>query len=287
MSKKKKFIFSCIYVLLVLSFFMVYLFPADEIKKYMVSKLNMPGSAFDISISRVGPSFPPGLALKEVGIFYQNSLLFKVEILKLTPRLWTFLGPKTTIAVTAKAGGGKMVGRMDIPKGNPEKRATFHTQLAGIRFTDNAALKNLFNMDISGVIDGNITFEGNRAAPEKFTAQLVVSNCEIKLPLGILKAGRLEFKNIKTDLSAQSKSIRIEKCSFQGKQITGSISGAITLMHPVSKSKINLNGSIQPHYALLKDLEGDANAGIFNKKRRKNNRLSVRIGGTFEKPTFF
>jgi len=287
MSKKKKFIFSCLYVVLVLSFFMVYLFPADEVKTYMLSRLNSSGSAFDVSIARVKPAFPPGLALGEVSISHQNNLFFKIEILKLTPKLWTLLGPKTTVAVAGKTGGGTLAGRMDLPRGNPGQRAIFQTRVAGIRLEDNAALKNLLNLDISGVVDGNITFEGTQTPPEKFTAQLVLSDCKIDLPPGILKTGMLKFKNIKTDLSAESKSIRIENCSFQGEQMTGSISGAITLMHPISKSRINLNGSVQPHHQLLKDLGINFSAGLFAKKRQKNNRLSVRIGGTIEKPTFF
>ena len=287
MMKNKKIIFSFLYVILALSFFMVYLFPADEIKKYMLSKLNIPDSAFAVSIARVKPAFPPGLTLKEVSIFHQNNLVFNAEMLKLTPRVWTLLGSKTTLAVAGKAGGGIFSGRMDMNKGDLKQQATFHTKLTGVQFEHNPALKNLLNMDISGVVDGNITFAGNRTAPQKFTAQLVISNCKIKLPPGILKTGLLEFKNIKTDLSAKEKRISIENCSFQGSQMNGSISGTILLMNPVSKSRMDLNGSIQPHYQLLKDLGGNFPAGGLNKKRQKNNRLSVHIGGTIAKPTFF
>jgi len=75
-TKTKKLFLYSLYVIFAGSFFIYYLFPSDTVREYLESKLNIPGSEFNISIAQVKPHFPPGLNLKTVGVFHKNTLLF-------------------------------------------------------------------------------------------------------------------------------------------------------------------------------------------------------------------
>ncbi len=286
-TKTKKFVLYSLYVIFAMSFFMYYLFPSDTVREYMVSKLNIPGSEFNISIAQVKPHFPPSLNLKTVGVFHKNNLLFNTETLRLTPHLWTLLSSRATLSVEGKVNGGLIDGRIHMSRGDLDQRIKFDLNLTGIQIKRNAVLRNQLNRNVSGIIDGNITLVSNQSLSGILTAKLVIKDCKVEMLSGILNTKLLEFDNIKIDLSVDEKKIKIKNFTFQGDQIDGWVTGTITLMNPWSKSLLNLKGSIQPQHQFLKDLMGSFFGNVFSKKRQENNRLSIRLGGTIDKPTLF
>jgi type II secretion system protein N len=253
----------------------------------MVSKLNIPGSEFDISIAQVKPHFPPGLNLKAVGVSHKNNLIFNSETIMLTPHLLTLLSSRASFSVEGKVNEGLIDGRVHMPGGDLDKPIKLDLDLTGIQIKPNAVLRNQLNLNVSGIIDGNIKITSNQFLSGILTAKLVIKNCKVEILSGILNTKLLEFTNIKTDLSVDEKKIDIKNCAFQGDQIDGWVSGTITLMTPWSKSLLNLKGSIQPKRQFLKDLMGSFPGNMASKKRQNNNRLPIRFGGTIDKPTLF
>ncbi len=94
MSNTRKWLPHVIYSMGAALFFIYYLFPSDTVKNIITSNFNKANPGMSITIDHITPSFPPGLKLHHVNLYYVNDVLFKAERIKIAPNLLSLFRSK-------------------------------------------------------------------------------------------------------------------------------------------------------------------------------------------------
>ncbi len=283
MKNIKRFIYY-IYIILVLNFFIYYLFPSEKISQYISSHLNTLNADIKITIAEIKPAFPLNLNFKTTNIIFKNQIVLGIEQLTITPKLFTLLGPIATFSFQGKAQGGALNGKVDVTRNSLTGQLKVDMNLLKIKMKSNAAIKDRFNFNIVGSMNGNIVFIKSKSRFEALSAKLDIENCAIETLATILNIKSLKFNNIKTEFLANSKKMTIKECLFKGDLGDGSITGSVDLMNPIGKSQINLNGSFFPHDHFFKQIGDGFLTNLISQKKPEDNRLPIHVSGTVDNP---
>lgn len=286
MKKTFKFLIYTLYCISAASFFLYYLFPSETISRYIESNVNLLISPLNLSILQVKPAFPPGINLKNARIKHQNNIIFAADTSKITPRLLTLMGQNPIFHVQSNANGGTINSRIYIDRQENSRRFKVDTQLSGIMIKNNPALNNLLNLKISGVLDGRIIYTSKKLSADMVEAALYAADCRIELLTSFFNLKHFAFKSIKIDFSANTTRVKIKECVFNSDQFDGSVFGSITLRSPSKDSIINLSGTLELHPGFLMVLSKSFPANRFPAELKAGNRITFRLGGTLESPTF-
>lgn len=292
----KKWLLYSIYIIAVTGFFLYYLFPSEEVKKYAEFKISNANPDMRVSIDRIKPAFPPGLGFYTVKLFREDNQLLEIEQLKTSPRLLSVFGAETLLSFSGELYAGELKGIAAFAKNendfifpkNGIRQIQIDANLSGIHIKDIHAVKNLPDYTLSGILGGNILYDTGKDAANKAVAKIAVSDCNIGLPesgvkgnlallLGNIKA--LSFSNIDADITIdKDNKLEIKECILKGSQLNGDITGTIDMKKPFKKSALNLTVTIKPHPSFIAAI-GNAASSFF-----KKGSLSLRVSGTVEKP---
>lgn len=283
MSNVQKGILYAVYIILVMTFCLFYLFPVDAVTKYMSFALTETIPGINITLKKARPAFPAALRLQAVEFYYRRSLLLTAEQVKIVPYFTTLFFPPVKFAFKGRTYGGIVEGRGKFTAKQADHKATIDARLAGIQVEEIAVLQNLAGRRIEGLLEGQIKYDSGTTSGDNLSAEFVMSECIIELLTPVFNIGNVNFSKIETDVVVNKHKLQLKQCNFKGKQMDGTLSGFITLNNPLKESLISLSGTIKPHPVLLENLNKVFPA---NKKWQQSG-LPIRLNGTIEKPVFF
>ncbi len=282
----KKWLLYSLYIVSVTAFFIYYLFPSEQIKKYVIFKFANANPGFGLKIDRIKPAFPPGLKFYTVSIFQNDKLMFEAEDIKVMPAILSFFGSETVFSFKSRTCQGIISGKAALPKLAGDKKpnsksVNIAADLSGIQIKDIKAIQNApYYKSLSGTADGTVTSD----TLSGISAKLALKDCVVGLSTPLFSLGNLTFKTVDADMTMDSnKKIQIKQLDVKGTQASGTVSGSVEMKSPPGKSMLNLTGTIKPHPELIAAL---GPAALIFKTGTGEKGLPFKIGGTLESPSF-
>ena len=275
MNSTKKWIAGAAYILLVAGLFLYLLFPSDAVKSYVRYRLAALAPGTDFAIAGVKPGFPPSLVFSDVNFKYRNQPYISADRLTFLPAYRALFKRRIAFRFNAKMYGGRMDGSTDMAPADNSGQLKTHLAFANIRLDDIPILKNLAKYHITGVAAGHIEYLGPTSGNGTGTAKIRITNCGVKLDPPIFGIPQITFDLADADMALKNRQLNVKALNIKGHDLSGNITGTIFLTDPIGNSRIQLNGKIIPHPALLKNI-----GALFPRQYLKEGGIPFRIYGT-------
>lgn len=275
-----------LYIVFVTAFFIYWLFPDRAVRSYLNFRLNAARPDFTLTATRAKPTLPPGLKLEKMIISYNNLPIIELAEFTLGTALTSLFSPGNTLLFQGDLYGGTVTGRFDrfADEGNPAVK--MNSTLSGIQIGSSAVLERLVKRKISGFLEGTVQFESSKSKAGVTTSGIILSDCKIEMLASLFGIEYLSFKTISADIAVVGKLIRIRTGAILGDQMDGKFDGTIEIKAPVSKSILNLSGSIRPHHKFLMDMRKKIPVNVWAKKRTDTGEFPIQLAGTLDSPVF-
>ena len=276
-----------LYVLAAIVFFIYYLFPSDTIKNYVTSGFNKLNLNININIDHIIPAFPPGLKLYKVNFYNMDSTLVEAEQIKVVPNLLSLFRSKIIFFFKGKALEGIFEGQGEFIKNRPDRNVIIEGKYSNINIKKIPAVKQLIGRNLTGILEGNLTYRNGGKLGGTYEARFVISDGEIELSTPVFKFENIHFNKIEAEMTMNNQRLKFKRCIINTSPMDVNVSGLINLREPLGQSYLRLLGVIKPKQEFLEEQGKDLPTnllpeGIFNKKV-----VRIRIYGTLDEPRFF
>ncbi|MBW1779160.1 MAG: type II secretion system protein GspN [Deltaproteobacteria bacterium] len=291
MQKKWKWIGYVLYGLFLTTGLLYYRFPADTIRVYMESSMARANPRILVSLKGLRPGFPPGVDLEGARISLKETPqkpLLRAKKIAITPDVWSFVSGISEYYFDARAYQGDIKGRVRFDRHNVKAPFAASVLLKGIHVGRHPYLPPLVGRDVSGVLEGKIDYTGqrNRFIDGTGHGTLVISDGRVQLLQPILGLDALNFDRLSVKMALKDRKVALTRLELEGPAVKGELSGTIFLKSNVSRSRLDLRGSMEPLGGLLGNIKADASALRFLRQGLKGLNRSFVIQGTLENPEF-
>ena len=289
-SKTQKRILYIAYIVLMTLFFLYYLFPAESLKNYAVTKVHGINPQIRITLDKVTPSFPLGLVLKDVSVYYEEKPVFEAQRLRLSPAFLPLLTGKSALKFKCHAYGGKIKGRAGVSLfGGGMDNLFAKADLTDVQIGKVQALKTILpQYGLAGVLNGDIPYKADKKDKRTMTSNLTVTDSKVDFLIFFYGIETLSFKEVDVNLKLKDDILTVEKFVSNSTDLGGNITGTVTLKTPFRRSKLDLEGDVTPGPAVLDKMEKlGPMVKMLLKSRPGNKGIPVRLTGTVERPGYF
>jgi type II secretion system protein N len=266
-------------------FFLYALFPSDTVKRYLANGLRQGYPNVTVTIETVNPILPPGIQLHHLSVSYRDLELFRLEKVKIMPRLRSLFGSNTTMIYEAEGYAGKFTGKAEFAEAESGRGANIDGRISEIQVQGIHALQQLSAHKISGRLDGsfNVIETGSGRA---LTGKLSVLDCRIEFAAPILLQEDLTFREINAELILNDRGVTIKNGTLKGNDMDAGVAGTVGLNNGAGRNALNLIGTVTPHHALLARIDKHLPPNVVQVLRFGKNAIPFKISGTFKDPGF-
>lgn len=287
MKKTKKRIFYILYILITTGFFLFYLFPSEAAKQYITAYFKRTNPSYNIKIDDIRPVLPISLHFQNVELLNQDTPLFMLDQVKLTPNPAGFLQSKFTFFFQGDAYDGIIKGKFNLIKGRQTKTVSADANFSDINLFEIPVVKDLTQNSIFGKLNGRLIYSISETGSETINALLQISNFKMDMIQPFMNIKSLTFNNIEADFKAFKDSLIIRRITLKGPQMDGQLSGSILFKSPLEESILNIAGLVKPHHLLLAGIGKNFQSLFFSKTKGIKNGIKFKITGTIKKPGFY
>lgn len=289
--KNGKWLGYLMYAVVLTTGLLYYRFPSDILKAYLVSEAAGANPPMVLSLETLRPGWPPGVDLIGVGISLRETPqqdLLRAESISIAPAAWSFLSGAPRYHVDAHAYNGDIVGHVRFEGNAADAPFSTSLRLKGLHMGLHPYVLALLGRDISGVLNGDIHYAGQQARLMEGSGQgtIIISHGRVTLLQPILGLHAIDFDRVSVKMALKDRKLSLTHVELDGQTIKGELSGAITLNADISRSRLDLKGTIEPLSGLVGNMQGDAAALSFLRQGLKKLSRSFVIQGTFQKPMF-
>lgn len=281
----KKWIGYTVYGIAALVVFIYLLFPAQEIKQYIMRQSAALGPDVSIELDKVDLSLPPGLRLYSLKLFYKGSAAFDSSQLKLTPRYSSLFTSAKGFNIRGNAYSGDLNGRASVKRASKPEYAT-DLAFDEIQLDQIAILSELVPHQVSGIADGKVVYSSGSGGFGEGSARLMIKQCRVELGAPIFGFTELTVGTLKATLELKGEQANVKEITIDGRQVSGNASGEIRLRQPLSQSRIQLSGVIKPRPSFIKELGKVVPSQLLSGGNFVRNGIPFRISGSVERPNF-
>lgn len=224
-------------------------FPGEALKDYMQAlAAQYPGSL--LSIDKIRPSFPPGLALANVTIGFGGhpEATVHADDLSVRPGGFSLLKGQLTILMAARGYGGEARGRLDFSRlfSLREPLAAGAT-LRDVRIEKCAWLQEALARQVTGTLQGTVSFSGTTEALKNMTGNVdfTLTNGAYPLVEGFFDFKKIDFSKVEGKLAFLNGTMKITQLTLTGEKLRASLKGNILIADEFQKSQIDLTGTIE------------------------------------------
>jgi type II secretion system protein N len=266
-------------------------FPAEAVKTVLISEAAGADPPMLLSLKGVRASFPPGVALTDVGVALKKTPqedLLRAERISVTPAVWSWVTGTPRYRFDAHAYNGAIEGQVHLGRHAVDAPLDAAVRLRDIQIGLHASLQSLVGRDVSGVMAGELFFEGHRSRLMGGTgeATIVISDGKVALPQPILGLSSIDFDRLSAKVSLKDQRVMVSHVRLEGRAVKGELSGTIILNADVERSRLDLKGTLEPLGGLLGNTAGRASGLSLLSQGLKKLRRSFVIQGTFLDPVF-
>jgi len=280
-----------VYTLAVTIGFLYYRFPSDTAKAYLVSQAASARPPMVLSVKGLRPEWPPGILLTGVTIApgeTPREAVFQADSVSIAPTLWSVASGAPLYRIEAHAYQGDMRGHFRIENRTIGTGVSTSFEFIDLQIGDYSYLRSRLGRDVSGILNGEIVYEGlqNRLMEGTGQGTITVGNGKVTLSQPILGLSAFDFDRLFVTFSLKDRHITLTQVQLDGKTVKGELSGTIAMNSDPPRSRLDLKGTMEPLGGIIGDMKGDAAMLSFLRQGLKKLGRSFVIQGTLEKPTF-
>jgi len=273
-----------IYIVCAALLFLYVLFPSDTVKEYLADQIRQAHPDITVEIGRLKIGFPLALKLYDVRVYHLGRALAEMENLKISANILSLFLATTHLSFRGSVYGGSFNGQAAISNNSATREVTIGTVLTGIQVEKLKALNTLTTHQISGNLEGTLTF--NTKAPHQgLSGDLILSDGQIKFSPPILNQNTLSFNTIEAEVMFNNRSLNINRCQIEGDQLGAHISGSIKISGRSARKILDLSGTVNPHAALLARLGKNIPQLLAGSDSQKPG-FPFKITGTMDSPEY-
>lgn len=291
MAIRKEYIGVCILCILygiILTGILLYVrFPSVAFKQFCIMSIEKRIPGVHCSIGHIGYKFPSTIIFHDIvfrpiqdeqkKVFEFQKVLIKANLKK--------LGNVFELSTEAYSGRGEC--RLII------KNRKGEFALAGLRI-HHLNLKNLvyfqeiLGRNFSGLLDFDGEYDGriNELDLGMLQGALSIKDATMKLLNPILELENIALQEVKLDVTIKDKNVTLEKGSFHGLDLSGTVSGKFKISSPWTSSLLSLKGGVTPLAPLLRRNAQIAKLVRFSQEQHKRPILPFTVSGTVTGPLF-
>lgn len=287
MKNTPKWLLYSIYILVALVFFIYYLFPSDRVKNYLTSGFNKYNADIKISINHVSPAFPFGLKLYNVYFYHMDNALLETKQIKIVPNLLSIFRSKIIFFFKGNVFEGILEGKGEFVKNRPGQKVIVEGKFSNVNLKKISAVKQFVGRNLTGILEGNFTYQNNEKSGENFGTSFTISNGEIELLSPVFRIENVSFSRIDTEMTMENQRLKVKRCIIKARSLDGNVSGLINLRKPFGQSYLRLLGVIKPNPEFIAELGKDLPINLLPNDIVSKRVVRIRIYGTVEEPRFF
>jgi hypothetical protein len=115
---------------------------------------------------------------------------------------------------------------------------------------------------------------------------IIISGGKVRLLQPILGVDAIDFDRLTMKMALKDRRVSLTHVEVEGRSIKGELSGTIILNTDISRSRLDLKGTMEPLGGLLENVKGNTATLSLLRQGLKKLRRSFVIQGTFRNPTF-
>jgi len=267
---RKKILLICYIVLMGL--ILIYaLFPEDDVKNYLSNRINQNLSSLQLGIGSLDFCFPLSLSLKKVTASRDNDVLFSIDRLKISPRIFSLFSSEKVFSFKGRTCSGEISGTLTLKSDLNVMDMEILCGISGINIAEVPAVDAETDLEFQGRLSGDFHLNVSAMNLENGDGNFIISDCSFKSPVSLPNLKQLNFSRIDSSFILDRNNLEIVTCNVDGSDVTGDVSGNIYLDSPMSRSDLDLEITAK---LLLSSALSEINTYTF------------KVTGTFEAPKF-
>ncbi len=271
------------YGLLAALVFAYWLFPQQTVLEMAATAAARIDPRLQLTAVQVRPKLPPGLIFRQVALGWDGHPVVEADKVKITPSIASMFTGQKEIGFTATLGEGLINGRINLDRKLKDRPAKLVATASDIALGKISLLKQWPQVNIRGQADARIDYDGRKGINGTAHIEMTASNVVAGLQMPLLPLDKLTFGRIDARLVLSGRRLSIKRCKIEGEQVSGKISGFITLLKPQQRSRLNLTCTLKPEAGLPP--AASMSIGLLTGKRNAS-QITIRINGTFERPRY-
>ena len=288
---KKKWFGYALYGILLTLLLLYYRFPSDAFEDYLQERVEKINPQFTLSIEKIAPSMTLGLRFLEARLYIKTNRekpIFRTDRLFVRPSVLSIFRNEWKFCFNALAYKGIIEGCSSVEK--VKKDAPFQTSVAlkDIPMGADNPLKEVIGRNLEGTLNGTISFKGQPKALIGGTGEvdLRLSDGRVELTQPILSLDGIGFHEVLIKMTLENRRLNLTRVTLKGTNMNGTLSGVVILNDELSRSSLNLRGTLEPFAEFIKDLTDSPDTVRLIRQRLNRGKINFAIRGTIAEPSF-
>jgi type II secretion system protein N len=284
---KKAWIGYSLFALLAAACALYILFPSMEIVGYVdqVVKGVQPNLSFTAAGLKPWP--PLRFRLKELRVTEEQTAapLFSASTLVIGPRVRSLLHGKLIYGLEGTAYKGSFAGSFRLPPDNTRLQEV-HLVLHDVDLERYVFLSELAGRKLGGILTGSVALQSDdQLLSGTGQATISVTAGRVELLQSFFGLQDIPFKDLTIEAQLAGGRMAVNFV-LKGPELQGNMSGTVTLLPDLRRSRLNFRGEVEPLSQLIQNYPQAVETLKLLKNKMKNGRFSFAILGTMQNPIF-
>jgi type II secretion system protein N len=243
------------YIICVTLFFLYMLFPQEAAMEYLSGYLGEHYPDYVVTADTIKPDFPPGLRLDGVDFSFQGKNWVNLDQLRIRPKYRSVFSTVKTVRFRGKAYKGDLWGAIDLEPSAGSYEISAFAELKGIQLEENDHLQTLSGRKIAGRLDSTLVYGSEKGADKRLDVNLHVAEGAVGLTNPVFSINNLAFESIDAELVVDRRTLKLKRCTADGAQVKGDVSGVVLFRQPFERSRLEFKGNVKPQHLLMASLK--------------------------------
>ena len=288
---KKKWVGYVIFGILLTLGLLYYRFPSEAIQGFLQARVEKINPQLALSMESVSPTFTFGLKFLEPELLLKTTPqkpIFKADRLLVRPVILSLFRDEWTFCYNALAYKGVFEGCTSVAK--EKNNASFQTSLVlkDVPMGEDNPLKEVIGRNLEGLLNGTVAYKGQSKSLIRGTGEVDIrlSEGRVELAQPILNLDGIGFHEILIKMTLNNRKLNLTRVALRGTNMNGTLTGVVNLNKEISRSSLNLRGTLEPFADFIKDLTDSPDTVRLIRQRLKRGKITFVIRGTLAEPNF-
>jgi type II secretion system protein N len=284
---KKAWIGYSLFAMLAAACALYILFPSGEIVGY-VNKV-VKGMQPNLSFTAAGlkPWPPLRFRLKDTRVTGEQTTVpfFSASTLVIGPRVRSLLHGKLVYGLEGSAYKGSFAGSLRLLPDSTRLQEA-HLVFHDVDLEQYVFLSKLIGRKLGGILAGSVALQSDdRLLSGTGQATISVTAGRVELLQSFFGLQSIPFKDLTIEAQLAGGRISVTFV-LKGPELQGKMTGTVTLLPDLMRSRLNFRGEVEPLSQLLQNYPQAVETLKLLKNKTKNGKFSFAVLGTVRNPTF-
>ena len=276
------FLFYCLFVFVIVTVFLVVLFPRDKFLGWASSYIGEKLPNMELSIGDIKYVHPLKIRLYELALSdVQKRWEIPVDtvLMSVEPSF-----PVDRVSIIGVVFGGDL--SFDLVLTSKDRLEFSKLQISDLRLAELRMLEQAIGRQVEGIftLKGRATVNSRRPDDVRFTGAMRIENFSTSLKRPVLEENEVHFDQVSSDVVFNGGVVDITAGKASGPLLSGDFSGQIWGTIPLGRSRLELHGGLVPKQALMAKHPTLAEPLTAYLNRYMTNLIPYRVEGTIAEP---